>query len=75
MKKLLGVLALGLCVATAITAGDSYAQTGSRAPGKKSPIRPFALCQGDGCTTLVQCAEVCGGLGNAVCVDHRCVLL
>jgi hypothetical protein len=72
MKKFLGVLALGLCVATAVTAGDSYAQTGSRAPGKKSPIRPLAFC-GGGCTTTLQCAAVCGGIGNAVCEDHRCV--
>jgi hypothetical protein len=62
MKRLLWVLALLLSVGVA-----------SRVPGKA--VGPLALCQGLGCTTTQQCSAACGGPGNAVCVNHRCVLL
>jgi hypothetical protein len=74
MRKFVWVLALVLSVAATLATGESQAQ--SRLAGRNpSPVRPLALCEGLGCTTLQQCSAACGGPGNAVCQNHRCVLL
>lgn len=74
MRKFVWVLALVLSVAATLATGESQAQ--SHLAGKNpTPVRPLALCEGLGCTNTLQCNAACGGPGNAVCSNHRCVLL
>ncbi len=65
MKRFVWVVALLLSV---VAASASQASLLGKRPSSTHP----AVC-GGGCTYTIQCVKVCGGIGNAICEDGRCV--
>jgi hypothetical protein len=65
MKRFVWVVALLLSV---VGASASQANHLGNRPSSTHP----AVCGGSGCTNTLQCVKVCGGVGNAICVNGRC---
>jgi hypothetical protein len=64
--------------ASSILAAPSLCQAPAQLSSSNAVAPSFdfsRLCAGSGCQTVRDCDKVCGGPGNASCVQKRCVLL